>query len=612
MKYPLALLTLFAVAYNGQNARATAAPLQFGTLIQANFENGLGWSGNKPANIGTRNIAGSTQPSRGLSSKNALASGPLPIKNRETNLGKLTLAFSLSASAATPVSVRVESFDKNKKRSGGLETTIYPAAPDFYQRFALDLDKMKPSGAGKFAPDAPFVGFSFGSNGAEIRLDNVQFAKPAFYVSASGSDKNDGRTEKTAFARPQKAVDVAGPGDIIAVMNGTYLPNGPQEGIVRFQKTGAPSGWISLKNYPNHKPIFKVAGAWNGIRWWRTAAQVAEMTPAEIAAPAPSYIEVRGFHIRGEGDVAKTKYPDKMNMAAPETNGNGISVGWEAKPGEPYPHHLRFADNLVEFCPGAGIGPGGADWVTIENNVIRNNCWTTIYGTSGISMNHGSNFDGSVGGYRVLIRNNETSGNRTFEKWKQIDKISDGNGIIIDINQDLKRPAEQRFSGRTLISNNVSFNNGGSGIHAFKSKRVDIINNTVYLNSASPELPWGQLFVQQSDDIRMINNIVVAPLDQPVNTVSSGGNDQNSTNIYRANNLYFGGGTAPIRGEGDIIADPQFVKPSINAKIADFRLKPGSPALGAGRWEPFSPLLGLNGQPRPLDGQPDIGAYELR
>jgi hypothetical protein len=78
-----------------------------------------------------------------------------------------------------------------------------------------------------------------------------------------------------------------------------------------------------------------------------------------------------------------------------------------------------------------GIGPGNADWVTVENNVIRNNCWTTIYATSGISMNHGSNFDGSVGAYRIVIRDNITSGNRTFQKWKQIGKISDGNGISL-------------------------------------------------------------------------------------------------------------------------------------------------------------------------------------
>ena len=613
-----------------------AVPSQAGTLLQFDFNGANPWpqaavkaSRGAAATtsfgpIGTIDEAKSTQASGGLllaagsapdgAWTAGVVSGPLPVRNTEKELGKLTLSFSLSASLARPVAVRLESLDANKQRTGGLETLIYPAAPDFYQRYALDLSTMKPAGAGAFDPAAPFVqvGFEIGSAGGwpgavrhELRVDNVHYASPAFYVSAGGSNQNDGRTEATAFATPQKAVDAAGPGDIIVVMNGTYQPVGAQAGIVRFRKTGTPAGWISLKNYPGHKPLFAIAGAWAGIRILRSAQEAA----AAPAAVVPSYIEVRGLHVRGEGDVAKTKYPDKVGQAAPETNGNAISVQWDARPKETIPHHLRFADNLIEYCPGGGIGPGAADWVTIENNVVRNNCWTTIYATSGISLNHGSNFDGTVGTYRILIRDNVASGNRTFEKWKQIGKVSDGNGIIVDVNQDTKLPEEQRFQGRTLIQNNLAFNNGGSGIHAFKSKRVDIINNTVYLNSASPELPWGQLFVQASEDVSMINNIVVAPPDQPVNTAGASRNDQNSKNIVRAHNLYFGGGTAPLMGEGDIIADPQFVHPSIDENVADFHLKPGSPATGRGRAEAFTPLRDLDGKPR--GATPTIGAYQI-
>lgn len=602
----LGLLALATVTSSCVAQNSAPIALSQGTLFQADFETGAGWLAVRPTAIGTIDVAGSTQPSQGLIAKSIL-SGPCALENSETNLGKLTLAFSLSASAATPVTVRVESFDKNQKRTGGLETQIFPPAPDFYQRFALDLDKMQPSGAGKFVPDAPFVGFSFQADGAEIRLDNVQFAKPAFYVSETGSDKNDGRTEATAFATPQKAVDMAGAGDIIDVMNGTYKPIGVQDGIVRFKKPGAPAAWISLKNYPGHSPLFDSKGTWVAVRFWYSDAQLAADQAAGVAAPIPAYIEVRGLHIRGNSDTAKTEFPDLVGKAAPETNSNGISVGWPGK-AQTAPHHLRFADNLVEFCPGAGIGPGQSDWVTIENNVIRNNSWTTIYATSGISINGGSNFDGTSGGYRTLIRNNETSGNRTFEIWKQIGKVSDGNGIIIDVNQDSKAPEELRYNGRTLIANNLTYNNGGSGIHAFKSKRVDVINNTVYMNSASPELDWGQMFVQQSSDVRFINNIVVAPPDQPVNTNGAKYGDQNSKDIYRAGNLYFGGGTAPIMGEGDVIGDPQFENPSIDAAVADFRLKADSPAIGTGVVEPILPATGLKGKMRGT--KPDKGAYQ--
>ncbi|BCM88325.1 hypothetical protein IAD21_00156 [Abditibacteriota bacterium] len=594
-----------------------ALPLRPGTLIQTDFENGTSWKSSAPTAVGTIDVAGSTQPSLGLASETVISSGPLALHNSENNLGKLTLAFSLSASAARPVTVQVESFDKNKKRTGGLSTVIYPAAPDFYQRYALDLSSFKPLGKGKFRATAPFVGFSVAISGPswkgiekpQIRLDNIHFAEPAWYVSPAGSDTNDGRSEKTAFATPQKAVSLAGPGDIIVVMDGTYLPTGVQMGIVKFQKTGTAAGWISLKNYPGQHPLFSLVGSWGAIRMQLTKEEVAELSAAGKPIIAPSYIEVRGIHVRGEGDVAATKYPDKMGQSVPETNGNGISVDWRVQPTDNIPHHLRYADNIVEYCTGGGIGPGQADWVTIENNVVRNNCWSTIYATSGISMNGGSNFDGTVGGTRILIRNNTVSGNRTYQPWYAVKRISDGNGIIIDINQDNKLPVEQRFNGRTLIQNNVVFNNGGSGIHTLSCKRVDIINNTAYMNAASPELRWGQIFLQHSDDANVVNNILVARDASPVNTVGLNMDDSQNTHVHRANNLYFGG-IGPIMGENDKIADPLFVNASTDDKVADFRLKPGSPALKSGRWESFGPVVDRNGKSRPLGQTPDLGALQ--
>ena len=72
------------------------------------------------------------------------ASGLMPVKNDERNLGKLTLAFDLSISVARPVTVRFESYNVAKKRTGGLTSTVIPAAPDFYQRSAIDLSEMTP------------------------------------------------------------------------------------------------------------------------------------------------------------------------------------------------------------------------------------------------------------------------------------------------------------------------------------------------------------------------------------------------------------------------------------------------------------------------------------
>ncbi|MBC8101745.1 MAG: hypothetical protein H7Z41_04070 [Cytophagales bacterium] len=80
-----------------------------------------------------------------------------------------------------------------------------------------------------------------------------------------------------------------------------------------------------------------------------------------------------------------------------------------------------------------------------------------------------------------------------------------------------------------------------------------------------------------------------------------------STNVVFSHNLHWGGNVAPTLGEGDRIADPAFVNPSRDPKAANFRLKPGSPALGAGISLPFSPFLNLDGKSR--GDKPDRGAY---
>jgi hypothetical protein len=589
---------------------ALTTPLAHGgTLLQFDFNGRNPWpelSGGTVKPVGTIDVAKSTTASGALALApgSTLTSGLLPIRTSETNLGKLTLSFDHSVSSIRPVTVRIESFDAKQKRTGGRQGVMYPAAPDFYLRAALELSAMKAFGGGAFKPTDPFVKITFSIEGAntELRIDNLAYTAPAFYVSPKGKDTNDGRTEKTAFATPQKAVESAQPGNIILVMDGTYVPvSDPQKGVAFFQRPGAPAAWITLKNYPGHKPVFSNVGAWNAIR-------IGSRGTKEVPSPLPAlaYLEVRGLRIRGNADTVKETNPELINQSNPLTNGNGISV--ENRFETNTPHHIRIADNVVEYCSGAGFAGIGGDWLTVENNIVRNNCWWMIYAGSGISFLDSANFDGAANVYKSLIRGNVASGNRTFIKWRQINKISDGNGIIIDTNYV---PAKnQVYLGRTLVQNNLSFNNGGSGIHAFRSHQVDIVNNTAYYNGASPELNWGQIFVQVTDDITMRNNILVSRPNQPINSVGPNGGDQNSTNVVRSHNVYFGGLPPKLTGEYDLAADPQFVSPSTDSKIADFHLRPGSPARRSGWRGAIVPWCDLDGKPRPANAAPDRGAYQ--
>jgi hypothetical protein len=559
------------------------------------------------ANAGTVDVAEGTEPSPALraspgkSAMTALVSGLLPVRTSETSLGKLTLAFSLSSSANMPVRVRIESFDAKRKRTGALMGTIYPAAPDFFQRYALDLNMLKPDGTGRFQPTAPFVQFTFESDKTrEIRLDNVNYSTPAFYVSPEGSDTSDGRSEKRAFATPQKALDAAQAGDIIVLMEGTY--SGGQSNVASFRRAGTPDAWIVLKNYPGQKPILTGTG-WNIVS---IAAGSKEKPDTETSF---AYLEIRGLHVRGEGDVAKKKYPEAMNKSDSRTNSNGIAA--DGRYMKNPIHHLRFADNLVEYCPGQGLGALESDWVTIENNVSRFNCWTTIYATSGISTLGATNFDGLDNVYKNLIRNNTCYRNQTYEIWEAIKRPSDGNGIIIDVNQKTTDRPMGAFRGRTLVQSNLCFDNGGSGIHTVTANRVDIIGNTTYLNSANELLQYSQIFTYGSEDVRIMNNILVAPVadlakgekPEPVNRLGG-----KNVNVVFSHNLYFGGNIAPTLGDGDVIANPRFVRPSRDGKVADFHLREDSPAVGKGISLPFAPFLDRAGKPR--KNPPTEGAYE--
>jgi hypothetical protein len=536
-----------------------------------------------------------------------LNSGPLAVKNSVADLGKLTLAFDLISSGKLPVRIIVESFDSGKQRSGGLETTIHPSAADFYQRYALDFNTMKPAGEGTFDPTAAFVSFTFEIGTAlgwqaatyhELRLDNVHYAAPAYYVNPAGKDSNDGLTETTAFASPQKAIDAAKPGDIIVLMNGTYSGiNGMP--VAKFFHPGTPAGWITLKNYPSHKPVLSSHGQ-NAIRIAQVRGQ-----------PTLAYLELRGLNVRGNGDTAKEKFPDELGKPGPNTDVQGVVINGRVTP---YPgkreeneivHHIRLADNVIEFCTADGLYVEYCDWLYVENNRIENNCWTTTgYAPAGFAVMGHANFDTQDNVFKMLIAGNRVSGNRLEMKNHPRSKKTDfynGNGILLDDNAG---GAQDKYLGRTLVQNNLTYNNGGGGIQMWGSHRLDLINNTIYKNATN--LDWGQIAMERCQDVRLINNIIVASPDRALDTWATARMDERTSDIFRANNLYWGGAEPNVSGIDDINADPLFENPA----AGDFQLKPGSPALKAGRWENYTPGKDVTGNPRPAAGSPDIGAYQ--
>jgi parallel beta-helix repeat protein len=399
-----------------------------------------------------------------------------------------------------------------------------------------------------------------------------------YYVSGTGNDRNSGRTTSSAFKTIQRAADLTNPGDTVLIMNGEYR-NAPERGtVVSIERSGTASAWIKFKAYPGHFPKIK-HNTWNGI----------------MLSDGVSYIEISGLEIIGSNaDITLTyALSQARNTSNKLTNGTCIDIDGRDR----IVHHINVVNNKVHDCPGGGISVIAADYVKVDNNTVFNNSWYSPYGNSGISFFKSGDYDNNRG-YKHFVTNNKTYNNRQYVKTLSSARISDGNGIIIDSS---KLGRNGGYKGRTLIANNISYNNGGSGIHAHESEHIDIVNNTVYRNARSPELTKGQLYAGYSNDVKIFNNIIYALSGQKGNT-----NTKNTSVIYDYN-LYSEGVVNAVIGIHDVIANPRF----INLSIADFRLQSTSPAINKGRdWS--SVKTDYVGNPRPIGNAHDIGAYEYK
>ncbi|MGC4945657.1 right-handed parallel beta-helix repeat-containing protein [Streptomyces sp. DT224] len=412
---------------------------------------------------------------------------------------------------------------------------------------------------------------------------NALNASGNYYVSASGSDSNDGRSPKSPFRTIQHAADLTKPGDTVQIMNGTYRDTSA-EGVVVIRNSGTADAPITFTNYKNHKPKLAPVTGWNGI----------------LLAGA-SHIVVEGLEIQGNaGNLTLRDATAQADPKKPTYNQNCLHARENADKA-PW-SHVTLRNLYVHDCPGGGLSTTGGDYLTIEDNVVHSNAWYSVYANSGISVLTPEAVDESRG-VKISIQRNVVHDNESKVKWVACDCISDGNGIIVD---STIHPGTSGgvYAGRTLVANNLSYDNGGSGIHAYKSAHVDIVNNTAYLNSRSPALSYPNVGAWGSKDVRVLNNISVAREGKETNFT------HNNENVLYDYNIYSGGLKPQTMGAHDQVADPLLVNPSTDPEAADFRIQRGSPAADSGtRFDAVE--TDFAGRKRPQGTAYDRGAFEL-
>ena len=414
--------------------------------------------------------------------------------------------------------------------------------------------------------------------------NEIAVAKPApalgrtLHVSRESRVGGNGSADDPFASIPQ-ALAVVQPGDTILVAAGDYRElNG-----IAINVSGRPDAWIKIKAAPGVRPKI-ISSGWNGFG----------------LTGGISYIEIEGFEV--------TWVPNPKT--AKQVDGVGIAPAYAS-------HHLRFLNNVVHGFGTGGICSLDCDYLHLEGNVLYDNCKTSPYGGSAISLCRAFNCD-EFAGYHNIIRGNICYDNELLVSVLELSggngrTLTDGNGIIIDVfmrsranprkphTQDRGGPLEP-YRGRTLIENNLIYDNGGRGIHVFRSEKVDVINNTCYMNQKSADINAGEFTAIQAAHVAFFNNIAYGRIDKRGNT------QDGSTRVIWSHNLFYNCADV-LMHDGIIENDPKFVAAGLKASPEGFRLQPDSPALGCGL-KNVAPLVDLAGTPRPIRGSIDLGAYQ--
>jgi parallel beta-helix repeat protein len=244
----------------------------------------------------------------------------------------------------------------------------------------------------------------------------------------------------------------------------------------------------------------------------------------DILVAEGDYMIVDGFEIDG-GNLGLTS--------------NAFSYGTGLLAGG---HHFQALNNLIHDCGAAGIAANEKDWYVIQGNTVYNNSFFSPFHSSGIvvyearKVSFTATAADNAATYHIIVQNNVAHDN--FERYVPEDH-SDGNGIILD---DFKntQTTNVAYPYKSLIQNNTSYDNGGSGIHVFETDNVTVTNNIAFTNNLDAAIASnvrGELFNGIANNNTWTNNQAAAT------SLTSGWErynvavlDGSSTNVVWTNN----------------------------------------------------------------------------
>ncbi len=415
-----------------------------------------------------------------------------------------------------------------------------------------------------------------------------------YYVRTDGSDSNAGTSNSAggAFRTIGKACAIAQPGDIVNINDGIYV-----EGEIGINnKAGSKNNVLTIRAINKHKAIIQSITGGSVVSISNCTGIVVDGLEVTFQNPANSYFF---------GILADNSY-------------------W-----------VTIKNCFVHDIGASGIQVNNGEYFIVENNIVRDNAKNTGNPNgSGISVYHPKYSPSYVAGdWGVIIRNNICFENTCPYPLAGYSTPVDGNGIILDDFRNEQGGGQSGgYSHPSLVENNLSFNNGGRGVHVYQSDNITVRNNTLYHNNAELSkyyaFGWnGDLNMDASTGSKVYNNIMV------MNSANARGFAMLvPSDADVRNNLIIGPAGKMVSGrpqEGILSSDNQvqqlnnqsYVKfvnattnfgsiNTVNPQFSNyFGLAAGSPAIDAGTTSNTA-NIDQEYKSRPIGSGIDIGSYE--
>lgn len=469
-----------------------------------------------------------------------------------------------------------------------------------------------------------------------------------YYVSVNGSDANTG-AEAYPWRHIQYAVNKVGPGSTVYVMDGVYNET------VTFYSSGGSGAYITLQNYPGHKPVIDGTGiaisGETGLIVIENKAyikvigfEIRNLKAGGVSAAFPA-----GIWIRGNGAFLEIRnnIVHDIENSCKRCGAHGIAV-YGRDPNASI-HDILIDGNQVyngKFgWSESMVLNGNVEKFIVSNNIVHDNdnIGIDFIGYEGENSNPAVDRarDGTVFGN--LVYNINSYGNPAYGTERSADGIyvDGGTNIIIERNivhhANLGIELASEWAGKTTsyitVRDNFVYSNTQAGI-AFggydrrrgSTQYCNIINNTLYNNFTQGD--WGaELYIQFDTRYNIVkNNVIYANASNRF--IESWSSTMTANEVDY--NLYFalGGGTNGTwiwknvtyttfagyqAASGNDTHGLAGVDPFlVSTATPDLHLQSTSPAINLGQNLTESGPLDIDDQTRIQGAAIDLGADEVR